>query len=61
MVKKDQPVVDVCVSTKGHKARMPEVDMLAKELLKREVSPTKGQRIKWEKEIMIHKDVVNEL
>jgi len=61
MVKKDQPVVDVCVTTRGQRARMPEADMLAKELLEIEVSPTKGCQIKWEKEKSIHKDVINEL
>jgi hypothetical protein len=40
---------------------MLEANMLAKELPKRKVSPTKGRRIKWEKEKLIHKDVVNEL
>jgi hypothetical protein len=40
---------------------MPEVDMPAKELLERKVNPIKGRQIKWEKEKLIHKDVVNEL
>ncbi len=35
--------------------------MLAKELFKKKVSPTKGCRIKWEKEKLIHKDVIDEL
>jgi hypothetical protein len=35
--------------------------MPAKSLPKKEVSPTKGWRIKWKKEKLIHKDVVNEL
>jgi hypothetical protein len=40
---------------------MLEVDMLVEELPKRKFSPTKGHRIKWEKEKLIHKDVFNEL
>ncbi len=36
-------------------------DTPTKKLPKREVSPTRGWRIKWEKEKLIHKDVVNEL
>jgi hypothetical protein len=40
---------------------MPEANMLNEKLPKREVRPTKGQRIKWEKEKLIHKDAVNEL
>jgi hypothetical protein len=35
--------------------------MHVEELPEKEVSPTKGHRIKWEKEKLIHKDVVNEL
>jgi hypothetical protein len=61
MVEKDQPVMDVCVTTRGQRARMPEVDMLAKKLIEIEVSPNKGCQVKWEKEKSIHKDVVNEL
>jgi hypothetical protein len=34
---------------------------LLKKLPKRKVNPTKGHRIKWEKEKLIHKDVDNEL
>jgi hypothetical protein len=40
---------------------MLKANMLAEELPKREVSPIKGHQIKWEKEKLIHKDVVNEL
>jgi hypothetical protein len=40
---------------------MPKADMPTEKLPKREVSPTKGSQIKWEKEKLIHKDVVNEL
>jgi hypothetical protein len=40
---------------------MLEANMFAKKLPKKKVSPAKGHRIKWEKEKMIHKDVVNEL
>jgi hypothetical protein len=40
---------------------MLEANILVEELLKKEVSPTKGRQIKWEKEKLIHKDVVNEL
>jgi hypothetical protein len=61
MVKKDKPVVDVCVTTKGQRVRIPKVDMLIEEFPKREVSPIKGGQIKWEKEKSIHKDVVNKL
>jgi hypothetical protein len=61
MVKKDKPVVDVCVTTKGQRVRIPKVDMLIEEFPKREVSPIKGRQIKWEKEKSIHKDVVNKL
>jgi hypothetical protein len=43
MVEWDQPIVDVCMNTRGQKMRMPEVDMPSKKLLKREVSPTKGR------------------
>jgi len=35
--------------------------MHVEELLEKEVSPTKGHQIKWEKEKLIHKDVINEL
>jgi hypothetical protein len=42
MVKSDKPVVDVCVTTRGQKVRMPKVDMLVEELPEKEVSPTKG-------------------
>jgi hypothetical protein len=35
--------------------------MHVEELPEKEVSPTKGHQIKWEKEKLIHKDVVNEL
>jgi len=61
MVERDQLVVDVCVTTRGQRARMPKVNMLVEKLLEIEVSPTKGCQIKWEKEKLIHKDVVNEL
>jgi hypothetical protein len=61
MVKKDQVEVDVCVTTRGQRARILEVDMLVEEVLEKELSPTKGCRIKWGKEKLIHKDVVNEL
>jgi hypothetical protein len=61
MVKKDKPIVDVCVTTKGQRVKIPKVDTLVEELPKREVSPIKGRRIKWEKEKSIHKDVVNKL
>jgi hypothetical protein len=40
---------------------MLEADMPTEKLPKREVSPIKGWWIKWEKEKLIHKDVVNEL
>jgi hypothetical protein len=42
MVEWDQLVVDVCVTIRGQKVRMLEVDMPIEELLEREVSPTKG-------------------
>ncbi len=61
MVEWDQLVLGVCVSTRRQRARMLEVNMLAKELFKKKVSPTKGCRIKWEKEKLIHKDVIDEL
>jgi len=62
MVDWDQSVMDVCVTRRGQKVRMPKVNMHAKEFPKREVSPgNKGCQIKWEKENLIHKDVVNEL
>jgi hypothetical protein len=35
--------------------------MPVEEPQKKEVSPTKGCRIKWEREELVHKDVVNEL
>jgi hypothetical protein len=40
---------------------MLDVDMLVEKLPKIKVNPTKGHRIKWGKEKLIHKDVVNEL
>ncbi len=61
MVKWDQLVMDVCVTTKGQGARMPKANMRAKELLEKEVYLTKGRQIKWEKEKLIHKDVINKL
>ncbi len=61
MVKKDQLVVDVCVTTWGQKVRILKVDMPIEKLLKIEISPTKGRKIKWEKDKLIHKDVINEL
>jgi len=61
MVKKDQPAMDVCVTTRGQRVKILKADMATKKLLKIEVSPTKGRRIKWEKEKYIHKDVINEL
>jgi hypothetical protein len=55
-------VADVCVTTRGQIARMPKADMHVEKLWKREVSSnTKGHQIKWEKEKLIHNDVVNEL
>jgi hypothetical protein len=59
MVERDQPVVDVCVTTRGQRTRMPEVDMLVEKLIEIEVNPTKGCQVKWEKEKLIHKDVVS--
>jgi hypothetical protein len=53
--------MDVCVTTKGQGPRMPKANMRAKELLEREVYLTKGHQIKWEKEKLIHKDVINKL
>jgi hypothetical protein len=53
--------MDVCVTTRGQRARIPKANMLAKKLPEIEVSPTKGCQIKWEKEKLIHKDVINEL
>jgi hypothetical protein len=41
MVNWDQPIVNVCVTTRGQKVRMLEVDMHAKKLPKREINPTK--------------------
>ncbi len=61
MVKKDQPIVNVCVTTRRQRVRILEADMHAEGLLEKEVSPTKGHRIKWEKDKLIQKDVVNEL
>jgi hypothetical protein len=43
IVERDQPIINVCMTTKGQRARMPEADMLTEELLEKEVSPTKGQ------------------
>jgi hypothetical protein len=40
---------------------MPNIDIPTEKLPKREVSLIKGRGIKWEKEKLIHKDVVNEL
>jgi hypothetical protein len=42
MVKWDQPVVDVCMTTKGQKARTPKANMLVEELLEIEINLTKG-------------------
>ncbi len=61
MVKWDQLVMDVCVTTRGQGPRMPKANICAKELLEREVYLTKGRQIKWEKEKLIHKDVINKL
>jgi len=52
--------MDVCVTTRGQRARMLKADMPTEKLPKREVSPTKGRRIKWEKEKLIHEHVVND-
>ncbi len=41
--------------------RILKVDMPIEKLLKIEISPTKGRKIKWEKDKLIHKDVINEL
>jgi hypothetical protein len=42
MVEWDQPVVDVCVTTRGQRARMLKADMPTKKFPKEEVNPTKG-------------------
>jgi hypothetical protein len=42
MVERDQLVVDVCVTTKGQRMRMPKANMHDEKLPKREVSPIKG-------------------
>jgi hypothetical protein len=47
MVKWDQLVINVCLTTRGQRARMPKVDIPIEELPNREVSLTKGQQIKW--------------
>jgi hypothetical protein len=44
MVECDQPVVDVYVTIRGQKTRMPKVDMPTKKLLEKEVNlGTKGR------------------
>jgi hypothetical protein len=42
MVDWDQLVVNVCVTTRGQKVKMLEVDMHVEELLKKQFNPTKG-------------------
>jgi hypothetical protein len=59
MVEWEQPVADVCVTTR--KSEDARGQYASKKLPKRKVKPTKGHRIKWEKEKLIHNDVVNEL
>jgi hypothetical protein len=59
MVEWEQPVVDVCVTTR--KSEDARGQYASKKLPKRRIKPTKGHRIKWEKEKLVHKDVVNEL
>ncbi len=49
------------MTTRGQNARMLEADMPTEKLPKKEVSPIKRHQIKWEKEKLIHKDVINEL
>jgi hypothetical protein len=41
MVEKDEPIVDVCVTTRGQTTRMLEVYMLAEKLLDIEARPIK--------------------
>jgi hypothetical protein len=43
MVKWDQLVVDVCVTIRRQKVKMPKANMSIEEFPEREVSPTKGQ------------------
>jgi hypothetical protein len=42
MVEKDQLVVDVCVTTRGYKTRMPKADLSIEKLQEKKVSPKKG-------------------
>jgi hypothetical protein len=56
MVKWDQLVVDVCVTTRGQRASMP-----VEEPPHKEISPTRGRQTKWEKKRKVHLDVVEEL
>jgi hypothetical protein len=41
MVERDEPIVDVCVTTRGQTTRMLEVYMLAEKLLDIEARPIK--------------------
>ncbi len=53
--------VDVFVATRGQRARRLVVDMPIEEFQKKEISLRKGHQTKWEKDKLVHQDVVNEL
>jgi hypothetical protein len=56
MVEWDQPLVDVCVMTRGRKTLLPKADHEEIDL-----SPIHGQQVKWDKEKKVHQDVFQEL
>lgn len=58
MVQCDQPILDVLVTIRGQRARMPEEKLEERE---REISLIRGQWTKWEREKMVHWDVIKEL
>ncbi len=52
----DQPILDVFMTMRGQKARMPKEEIQEKKLI-----PMKGKQTKWEREKDVFQDVIKEL